>query len=260
MKHTILSLLILSVFFSACTTDKETTRLTFNGGELLYTDSITATQAKALGEYLTKTGFYDGKPKTVQLDKQDGVIHFGMVLNDSFANSQQYQTMGVAFVDELEQNVFKGSTVELDYCDENMKVKKNIKGNDADKKEAVVNAGDAIEGTWICNNITGGEADAEKQADDLKVLKTNFTFTFNDDLTFKSNFVNQTDVSQPLDMNGNYTIVKDNISFHHLTINGQPAGEKMLFNLAMNDGGFHLISQTDGVKDLIMTFVKTTAS
>jgi hypothetical protein len=140
-----------------------------------------------------------------------------------------------------------------------MKVKKNIKGNAGDKKETIVNTADAIKGTWICNNITGGEADAEKRDRDTKILKTNFKFTFNDDMTFTSDFVNQTDVGQPLDMSGNYTIIKDKISFHHLTIDGQPAGEEMLFNLAMNDGEFQLISQSAGIKDLVMSFVKTDA-
>ncbi len=251
MKQILFSIFILSIFFASCTADEKTTRLSFNGGELLYTDSVTEAQAKELGNYLVETNFYDGRKKTVQLDKVANVFHFAMIPNDSIINSPQYTALAQTLCDNLSQYVFNDAKVEVDFCDDLMHVKKNIKASPD-------NSSEKITGNWICANIIGGEiTDAKKQDAELEVLKTNFTFTFNTDQTFKSNFINQDDVSKPLNVQGYYTIVKNKISFHHLTINNKPADEEMLFSILIYNGEFQIISQTPGSKDLIMTFERT---
>ena len=235
----------------------KTTKLSFNGGELLYTDAITADQAAKLGNYLVQSKFYDGKPKTVQIDKKDGLVHFAMVLNDTLAKSAEYQTMGEAFVDELEQAVFNGQTVALDYCDEYLNVRKTISNPKAATGKTSNNETPTLTGAWVCTDISGGNTEPQKAAADLAVLKTNFKFNFNgSDQTFKSDFMNGADVSQPLQVEGFYTVVKDKISFHHLKVNNQPAAEEMVFNFGLNDKQMQLISRTEGVKDLVMTFEK----
>lgn len=249
------SALFLSFLFLSCNAGPKTTKLTFNGGELLYTDSITEVQAKKLGDFLVNSGFYDGKEKTVQIDKQEDIIHFAMILTDSLAFSDDYHNMGLKFIDELETYVFKGSPVELDYCDKYMKVKKNIKKTDTAKD--IPNAKGRIYGSWVCSDITGGnESDPSKTASDLAVLKTNFTFTFNDDSSFESDFVNQEDVHSPIPIKGFYTIVNEKISFHHLSVNGEEKPHEMLFTFLQDNNTFQLVSHTEGVDDVIMTFAK----
>lgn len=255
MKQILFSILILSMFFASCTADEKTTRLSFNGGELLYTDSVTEAQAKDLGDYLVKTNFYDGRKKTVQLDKEANVFHFAMIPNDSIINSPQYTALAQTLCDNLSEYVFNGAKVEVDFCDDLMHVKKNIKA--IPDNSSTENTG-KITGNWICVNLTGGETtDTKKQDAELEVLRTNFTFTFNADQTFKSNFINLDAVNKPLTIQGYYTIVKNKISFHHLTINNKPAEEEMLFSIVLYNGEFQLISQSPGSKDLVITFEKT---
>jgi hypothetical protein len=269
MKTILFPLFFISLFAISCSvsTSKKTTKLTFNGGELFYTDSVTEAQAKALGNYLVESKFYNGDPKTVQLDKENGIIQFSMVLNDTLANSAEYQTMGVAFIDELQQNVFKGSKVEMNYCDEYMKLRKKIKGNEtavattnteanAVSDNQTANPFEFIAGYWLCSNITGGNVDAAQQAKDLEILQTNFSFSINEDGTFTSNFINQTDLQNPVPIKGNYTINSNQINFTNLQVNGQPnPDQKMNFEISMPTADqLQLISTSPGTEALVMSF------
>jgi len=56
------------------------TKLDYNGGELYYTKNVTESEAKKLGDYLVKEEFFDGKEKTVQLDKSGSTYQFRMVV------------------------------------------------------------------------------------------------------------------------------------------------------------------------------------
>ncbi len=271
MKTILFPFLLLSMATISCSvsSSKKTTKLTFDGGELLYTDSVTEAQAKALGNYLVENKFYNGDPKTVQLDKENGIIQFSMVLNDTLANSAEYQTMGAAFVQELEQNVFKGNTVEVNYCDEYMKPKKKIKGDATAMATTNTGIADAtpasetgtpeefqfIAGYWLCSNITGGDSDAAKQAHDVEILQTNFDFNMSQDGTFTSHFANQADLENPLPIRGNYAISNRQIDFTGLRINDKPTGQKMSFEINMPIADqLQLISHEPGKKDLVMSF------
>ena len=41
------------------------TKIEFNGGDLFYTENVTETEAKKLGNYLVEQGFYYGKSKSI---------------------------------------------------------------------------------------------------------------------------------------------------------------------------------------------------
>lgn len=260
MKQMLFSLLILSTFFASCSADKKTTKLSFNGGELLYTDLVTEAQAKDLGNYLVKEGFYDGRKKTTQLDKQGNVFHFAMILNDTLINSAEYTAMGQLSCDELSQKVFHGSPVEVDFCDDQMNVKKNLKAIPAKPltENTQENIMDKIWGTWMCSNITGGEqSNPEKDKADLAILTTNFTFAFNDDNTFMSDFINNQDVSHPMDVQGTYKFLSNKIVLEHLKINGKPEAQHMVFDIDFKGGQLILTSKEAGKNDLVMSFKKT---
>jgi DNA-directed RNA polymerase subunit RPC12/RpoP len=49
-------------------------KIMFNGGELYHTSSVSEPEARKLGEYLVKSGFFDGSPKSVQITRSNGTI------------------------------------------------------------------------------------------------------------------------------------------------------------------------------------------
>ena len=57
------------LFIAACNNYGE--KLKFNGATLYYKSPVTLEDANKLGEYLVETDFFDGTPKTLQLNKND---------------------------------------------------------------------------------------------------------------------------------------------------------------------------------------------
>ena len=97
------------------------TKLDFNGGELYYTASTTSAEATTLGKYLVDGGFFDGNPKTVQLNKTGSTYEFRFVVKKGLDTDQSFVDLAKAFCKELSTNVFNGSPVETHFCDENLK-------------------------------------------------------------------------------------------------------------------------------------------
>jgi hypothetical protein len=121
----ILAIALLMVVGLAC--NGNGTKLEFNGGELYYTDNVTESEAKKLGEYLVKEGFYDGKPKSVQLDKEGSNYQFRMVVQKEKQNDPQTLDMMKTFGKELSADVFNNAPVEMHVCDETLKTLSVVK-------------------------------------------------------------------------------------------------------------------------------------
>jgi hypothetical protein len=121
----ILAIALLMVVGLACKGNG--TKLEFNGGELYYTDNVTESEAKKLGEYLVKEGFYDGKPKSVQLDKEGSNYQFRMVVQKEKQNDPQTLDMMKTFGKELSADVFNNAPVEMHVCDETLKTLSVVK-------------------------------------------------------------------------------------------------------------------------------------
>ena len=116
----------------AMVVDKTTTReqkpsviqdreLRFNGGQVLYTPAVTTEEATRLGEYLVAQKFFDGQPKTVQLDRRGNAWEFRMVLKKGFAPDEEYIDSTRAFGLQLSEEVFHSAPVEIHLCDEHLK-------------------------------------------------------------------------------------------------------------------------------------------
>ncbi len=103
------------------------TKLEYNGGEVYYTDKVTETEAKKLGEYLVKEEFFDGKPKTVQLDKAGAVYQFRMVVQKEKQSDEQTMELMKVFAGQLSSDVFNDAPVEMHVCDESLKTIRVIK-------------------------------------------------------------------------------------------------------------------------------------
>lgn len=121
----VMVLAILLAFGLACNQYGE--KLEFNGGELYYTKNVTEAEAKKLGEYLVKEGFYDGKMKTVQLDKEGGTYQFRMVVIEEKRNDESTLEIFKTFASQISKDVFADAPVEIHVCDENLKTLKVIK-------------------------------------------------------------------------------------------------------------------------------------
>jgi preprotein translocase subunit SecF len=121
----ILALAILMAIGLACS--GHGTKLEFNGGDLYYTDNVTESEAKKLGDYLVKEGFYDGKPKSVQLDKSGSTYQFRMVVQPERQNDEATMTLMKTFAGELSSDLFNDAPVEVHACDEQLKTLRVIK-------------------------------------------------------------------------------------------------------------------------------------
>ena len=130
MKNTniISGILVLAILLSVglgCS--KHGTKLEINGGELFYTANITADEAQTLGDYLVEGNFFDGKRKSVQLDKSGSTYQFRMVVKPELRNDKSYRETCKLAAKDFSTNVFNDEPVEIHICDENFKTIRVVK-------------------------------------------------------------------------------------------------------------------------------------
>ena len=121
----VMVLAILLAFGLACNQYGE--KLEFNGGELYYTKNVTEAEAKKLGEYLVEQKFFDGKEKTVQLDKNSGTYQFRMVVVEDKRNDEATMDIFKTFASQMSADVFNNVPVELHVCNEKLETLKVVK-------------------------------------------------------------------------------------------------------------------------------------
>ena len=127
-KNFITTILVLAVLLAvglACT--GHGTKLDFNNGELYYTDNVTEADAKKLGDYLVKAGFFSGKKITVQLDKAGATYQFRMVVLPEKQNDENSLELMKSFAGEISEEVFNNAPVELHIFDDQLKTLKVLK-------------------------------------------------------------------------------------------------------------------------------------
>jgi hypothetical protein len=104
------------------------TRLTFNGGEVYYTNAVSKAEAEKLGNVLVREQFFDATPKTVQLDRDGDTYLFRMVIKPGADTDPQFEAAAKQMRTELSQMVFDNKPVVLHLCDENLKTLRVISG------------------------------------------------------------------------------------------------------------------------------------
>ena len=127
-KNIITTALVLTVLLTiglACSSYG--TKLDFNNGELYYTDNVTESDAKKLGDYLVNSGFFSGKKITVQLDKSGATYQFRMVVQPEKQNDEATAVLMKAFAEEISEEVFNDAPTELHICDDQLKTVKVLK-------------------------------------------------------------------------------------------------------------------------------------
>ena len=128
----------------------EGNKLTFNGGDLYYASSVKETEAKKLGEYLTQGGFFDGSPKSVQIQKSGDIWEFRMVIKQGYEKNEEFAENMKEVAAELSKNVFGGALVDIHLCDPYFKTLRVVNFLRSDKGVAqsqygvklIFNAGD----------------------------------------------------------------------------------------------------------------------
>ena len=95
--------------------------LKFNGGQLFYTTAISKDIAERLGNYLVKSGLFNGDLKTVQLNKSGSTFEFRLVIKKGIEQDQEYIQTCKIFCRELSNDVFNSAQVDIHLCDEQLK-------------------------------------------------------------------------------------------------------------------------------------------
>ncbi len=109
-------ILFLAISLFSC--DNYGKKLEFNAGEVYYTSGIKESEAKRLGIFLVNEGFFDGVPKSVQVNKKENIYEVKFIIQTKFAVDSDLLTEFKRFTYTLSVNVFEGIDVEIDLCDE----------------------------------------------------------------------------------------------------------------------------------------------
>jgi hypothetical protein len=131
------------------------TKLEFNGGELYYTKNVNKEDAEKLGKYLVKSEFFNGRPKTVQLNILNDTFQFRMVVKEGNEKDQATIDLMKVFAGDISRDVFNGKIVELHMCDKYLKTIKIVQAENRGQK-LDFNGGEL----YYTSNVT--EAEAQK--------------------------------------------------------------------------------------------------
>ncbi len=127
----------------------------YDGVQLYHTADITDSQADSLGNFLVSAKFADGTAKTVQIAKSGNTYQFRFVIKANADRDPALSKTLKAFASVLSSNVFNGSPVEVDMCDEYLKTLKVYPYEDFGK----VKMFDGVQ-LYYTKNITSAGADS----------------------------------------------------------------------------------------------------
>ena len=120
-----LAIVIVLVTGAACSSSYGT-KLEFNGHELFYTDKVTEADAKKLGDYLVKGGFFKGDALRVQLDKAGATYQFRMPMRPGTQNDLELRRDLRRLTNLISADVFNGAATEIHTCDDQLEACKVI--------------------------------------------------------------------------------------------------------------------------------------
>jgi hypothetical protein len=152
MKKYLFHAILLFVLVSCSNYGKEKI---YDGTELYHTDKVTDAESDALGKYLVDNKFADGKTKTVQLTKSDNTYQFRMVVKEGIDKDTAYAKTAKFLATMLSAQVFNGSPVEVQLCDDQLATLKTLTSDDFGKMKNF----DGV-GLFHSKNITDAEFNA----------------------------------------------------------------------------------------------------
>ncbi len=120
--RTLVAIIVIAVaLFRIVSCHERGTKLTFNKADLYYTSQVTEAEAKKVGEFLIKFEYFEGTPKSVQLNKSGGVYEFRAVVKKDIEKDPKmvegFREMGKAISEEA----LNKAKVVVHLCDTNLK-------------------------------------------------------------------------------------------------------------------------------------------
>ena len=107
-------------------TTAEPSRLTFNNGELYYSDPVTEQEARRLGEYLVETDFFDGTPSAAALWRTGDTYIFRFCMREGAADDPEYEKQVQGYASRMSRDVFHGAALQVHLCDDEWETVKTV--------------------------------------------------------------------------------------------------------------------------------------
>jgi len=99
----------------------------YNKNELYYTDNVTNSEAKEVGDYLKSEGFFDNTSQiSAKIDKQNNVYILSLIINSDYLNNKKLITAMNLLSNDLSKNFFANAKVRIDLCNNRFKVLKSL--------------------------------------------------------------------------------------------------------------------------------------
>jgi len=95
--------------------------LEVNHANLYYTRAVSQEEAKALGAFLANAEVFDGGHISIQLTREGQTTQVRFPVKEGFDKDEAYIASIRALGYQISQNVFHGTPVEVDLCDQNLK-------------------------------------------------------------------------------------------------------------------------------------------
>lgn len=109
------------------TADMPRNSIDYGQNHVYYTNTITKSEAKRLGDYF-KSGdvFTDNSKMSIKIDKEKDIYIFSFMVKDDAVNDQSFIDSMKDCSKDLSKDVFNNSHVRVDLCDNTFKVLKSI--------------------------------------------------------------------------------------------------------------------------------------
>lgn len=102
----------------------------YNKNDIYYTDNVTNSEAKEVGDYLKSQHFFSNTSKvSTKLDKQNNIYILSVIINSDYLNDKELINLMHLFSNDLSENVFNNAKVRIDLCNTRFKVLKSINQN-----------------------------------------------------------------------------------------------------------------------------------
>jgi hypothetical protein len=126
MKKLFCIIFIAAVTFTIQSCSKHGNELSFNKGELYYTESVQKSDAQKLGSYLQNEGFFNGEKRIVQLNREGKLWEFRMVVKKGTETDDEYINLFGFFSLQLSKAVFDNQPVDIHLCNDKLETLKVI--------------------------------------------------------------------------------------------------------------------------------------
>lgn len=101
--------------------------LDYGENHLFYTNKITESQAKKLGDYLNSEGYFTPSSKVdVKIDKQDTLYILSLVVEGDYKSDKSYVEPMKAISKEISKMFFENNKVRIDLCNDRFRVLNSI--------------------------------------------------------------------------------------------------------------------------------------